>query len=128
MTIEDAQRVFGKEHDMTNIQQGTIFFSTVHILLKSCLSMSIFVTMTFRFSCTNMSAQIIISPVESLPNPRHKIQDIFLFFRVSTPICVYRIRESSLLSKFNMAELQYNGIRVYDKGQSTIRALVQRST
>jgi hypothetical protein len=68
------------------------------------------------------------SLVETLPNPRHKIQDIFLFFRVSTPICVYRIRESSLLSKFNMAELQYNGIRVYDKGEFTIRALVQRLT
>ncbi len=32
MTIEDAQRVFGKEHDLTNIQQGTIFFCNLHFL------------------------------------------------------------------------------------------------
>lgn len=35
MTIEDAQRVFGYEHDTTNIQQGTEFIQIQHSGLVS---------------------------------------------------------------------------------------------
>ena len=53
MTIEDAQRVFGKEHDMTNIQQGTQFIQGTFVLNAVTESYFKF-TMAFWFAKMKM--------------------------------------------------------------------------